>query len=121
MAHGHGGPGEKPEEIRAFADSFCKEGQPLATITGQGAEKEGTAWVQWKSPTKIEKAEVLYTKDSGIWKERKWESVPAVLEQESGKASAKLPEGVTVYYFNIVDSRGLTVSSRHVERGATPP
>jgi dienelactone hydrolase len=116
MVHSHGGPGEKPEEIRAFADSFCKGGQQLATVTGQGAEKDGTAWVQWKSPVKIDKAEFLYTKASGIWKERKWESSAAQINQDAGKASFKIPEGATVYYFNITDSRGLVSSSRHVER-----
>ena len=37
MPHGHGGPGENPAEILAFADEpACSEGSRLAKITGQG-------------------------------------------------------------------------------------
>ena len=38
MPHGHGGPGENPAEILAFAESQLRRGQPLAKITGQGRD-----------------------------------------------------------------------------------
>ena len=114
MPHGHGGAGERPEEILAFADSFCKGGQALPSFTEQGAAS-GEAWASFKSPDAIASAELIFTKDVGANKERKWESVPANLDLSAGRVSASLPEGVKMYYFNIHDARKLTVSSQNVE------
>ncbi|MGW8255911.1 MAG: alpha/beta hydrolase family protein, partial [Thermoguttaceae bacterium] len=38
MPHGHGGPGENPAEILAFAENQCGRGQALAKITSQGRD-----------------------------------------------------------------------------------
>ena len=57
--------------------------------------------------------ELCFTKDSGAWPERKWESVPATVDAAAGRASAPLPQGVKLYYLNLVDERGLVVSSEH--------
>jgi len=113
MPHGHGGPGENPEEIHAFADSILKGDKPLAKVTSQGREGD-EVWVTFKSDAPIVKAELNFTKDTGRWPERKWEFIPAAMDQP-GKATATLPEGTTVYYFNLTDERGLLVSSEHVE------
>jgi dienelactone hydrolase len=112
MAHAHGGPGENPEEIHAFADSLFKGGAPLAKITGQSAEK-GEAWATFASKAPIVKAELNFTRDSGKWQPRKWEILPAKLE--GNRASAAVPEGAKVLYLNLVDDRNLVVSTEHVE------
>ena len=112
MAHAHGGPGEKPEEIHAFADALFKGGVPLAKITGQGQEK-GAAWVTFESKAPIAKAELCFTKEGGKWQSRAWESAPATVE--GGRATAPIPEGAKVYYLNLIDDRGLVVSTEHVE------
>jgi len=49
----------------------------------------------------------------GEWEHRKWQSVPAELDQGKNMVTATLPEGVTVYYFSLIDDRGLIVSSEH--------
>jgi cephalosporin-C deacetylase-like acetyl esterase len=108
MAHAHGGPGEKPEEIHAFANAIFKGGVPLAKITGQG---EG--WATFESKAPIAKAELCFTKDVGKWQPRKWESAPAAID--GNKVTAVLPEGVKAWYLNLVDDRGLVVSTEHVE------
>ena len=36
MPHGHGPAGENPEEISVYADSFLRNGKPLAKITEHG-------------------------------------------------------------------------------------
>lgn len=113
MAHAHGGPGEKPEEIHAYANSFFKAGPPLAKITGQGVEKD-EAWATFTSKSTIAKAELCFTKDSGKWQKRLWDSAPAKLD--GTKASASVPEGAKVFYLNLIDEHGLVVSSEHVER-----
>jgi dienelactone hydrolase len=116
MPHGHGGAGENPEEIRAFADSILKGGPPLPRITKQGRDGRNV-WATFLSKVPLAKVELNYTKDSGPWQERKWESVPARLD--GSRVSACLLEGTRVYYLNVVDSRGCVVSTEHEECG--PP
>lgn len=112
MPHGHGGAGENPEEIRAFADHILEGGAPLASITGEGRDG-GNAWVKFAAKTAIVKAELNFTKATGVWKDRLWETIPAQLDAANGTASAALPEGATVYYFNLIDDRECVVSTEH--------
>ena len=112
MPHAHGGAGEKPEEIRVFADSVLKGGAPLPSIIGSGCD--GTnAWFTCTSTVPLQKAELNYTRDTGGWQDRKWESIPA--QEQGGKFSAVLPAGTKVYYFNVFDARNCVVSTEHVE------
>jgi dienelactone hydrolase len=112
MPHGHGPAGEGPEEIRVFADHILKGGPPLARITGPNT---------FESATPIVKAELNFTKDTGAWQKRKWETIPSTLDAAQCKFSAAIPSGATVYYFNLVDERGCVVSSEHKERAASAP
>ncbi len=112
MVHGHPD-GAKPEEIFQFADAILRHGRPASRITGQGSE--GTrAWVRFKQAEPVVKAELAFTRDTGKWQERKWETVAA--ELEGGMASAPLPEGVRAYYLNLFDARGRVVSSEYAGR-----
>ena len=113
MPHAHGGPGEKPEEIHAFANALFLGGPPLATVIGSGVER-GEACVRFTTKVAIAKAELCFTRDSGKWQDRKWESAPAKLED--GRASAAIPDGARAFYINLVDDRGLVVSGEHLER-----
>ena len=118
MPHAHGGPGENPEEIRVFADALFNGGVPLPTLTGQGRDGT-TVWATYKSPNPLKRAELNFTKDKGAWQERKWESLPATLTS-ADRASAALPQGTTVYYFNLFDERECVVSTEHEEIGTVP-
>lgn len=112
MPHAHGGAGENPEEIHGYANSFCKDDKPLAEIKKQECIKD-TIWVHYKSAAPIKKAELVFTKDTENWFERKWEASPAKIDGD--RVTAELPENVSVYYMNLIDERGYTVSSEHVE------
>jgi hypothetical protein len=112
MPHGHGGAGENPEEIQVFADSLLQQGTPLPIITGSGSEGT-TVWASYSAPVPVTKAELNFTPETGKWPERKWESVPAVLAED--RATAALPAGTRVFYFNLFDQRGCVVSTEHVE------
>ncbi len=114
MPHAHGGPGENPEEIRAMADAVLKSKTPLARITDQGRQG-ARAWVAYESQTPVSRGELNYTTDSGKWQDRNWQTIEATLDTQKGKASATLPDEVTVYYFNLIDGRNLVVSSAHEE------
>ena len=120
MPHGHGGAGENPEEIRVFADCVLKGGAALARIVRQGEDGD-TAWADHESPSPIVKAELCFTKDTGAWKERKWDALPASLDPAARRVSAALPDGTRVFYLNLFDDRGCVVSTEHVERPAPSP
>ncbi len=115
MPHGHGPAGENPEEIHIYANSFLKGGDPLAKITDQGQSAE-EAWATFQSKAPITKAELCFTKDSGKWQDRKWETVPATIDAGSSRVTAKIPAEAKVFYINLFDDRQCAVSTQHVER-----
>jgi dienelactone hydrolase len=112
MPHGHGGAGENPSEIYAMAESIFRQGPGLARIEKSGREGRN-AWATFHAPTPIVNAELNYTTDSGQWLDRNWIAVPAKLDPASGRVSAELPPESTVYYFNLINSKGLVVSTEH--------
>jgi dienelactone hydrolase len=116
MPHGHGGAGEKPEEIHAYADSILKNGAPLPRITGQGRDGD-KVWAAYTAAAPIARAELLYTKATGKWQDRLWESAPADVDPVAGRVSAALPKGTTVYYLNVIDAADRVVSAEHEALG----
>jgi dienelactone hydrolase len=112
MQHGHSGPGESPEEIHAFADQVVNAGQPLASIQSQRRSGRKVS-VHYRAHVPLERAELIYTTQTGKWQDRLWLTVPAAVDPRRRTVIATLPEGVTVYYFNLIDRRGLIVSSEH--------
>ncbi|MEN6451040.1 MAG: acetylxylan esterase [Thermoguttaceae bacterium] len=114
MPHGHGGPGENPAEILAFADQQLRQGQPLAKIAGSGRDGQ-LVWATFETASPIQRAELNYTRQTGRWQDRKWETIPAEIDTAAKRVSAKLPQGAKVYYFNLIDQRNLVVSAEHSE------
>lgn len=112
MKHAHGGPGEKPEEIHAFAESILNGAPPLPRIVGQKVVK-GVLSVGYVSRIPVVKAEFHFSRDSGKWLARKWESVLAALGNDA--ATVAVPPDAKVFYLNLVDERGLVSSTEHVE------
>jgi dienelactone hydrolase len=115
MPHDHGPPGENPEEIRVFADSLLKDGQPLVQIVEQG-HSDRELWAKFKSAVPVTKAELEFTADTGRWQDRKWETLPAQIERESSRVHAMIPQNAKVCYLNLFDDRDCVVSSEHVVR-----
>ena len=97
-----------------MADALLKGGVALARITRH--DRNGLeAWMEFESPEPIVKAELNYTVDTGEWQKRTWATIPANLETERKRVSARLPRETTVFFFNITDTRNLVVSSEHEE------
>ena len=119
MPHGHDGPGENPEEIHAFADSIVRGYPPLARVLDHGTA-DGLAFATYEGGA-IARAELLFTKDSGPWTDRKWETAPASLDAPKKRASAALPEGTTAFFVNLIDDKGLVVAPRTTSRPGPPP
>ena len=110
MRHGHG-PGWEPEEIYAFADSVVKQGSPLIQF-GAIQEAGGEASVGFESAAGLSEANFYYTLDTGLWPERKWESIPA---RVAGKTLlAQVPAATVACFFAASDDRGLMTSSEYL-------
>jgi dienelactone hydrolase len=114
MPHAHGGPGEKPEEIRAFVDSLFRGGPPLPRVLGQGRE-DSLATADFDAAIPVERAELCFTRAAGPWKDREWISAPAEIDRKAGRVKAVLPDGTRVWFFNLIDARGLVSSTEHEE------
>ena len=114
MPHGHGPAGEGPEEIRVMADNILKKGKPLARLTGQSRKGDQFA-IAFESRVPIVKAELNFTKNTGVWQKRFWETAPANLDVKKRCASVTIPAGATVFYLNLTDTNGLVVSSEHIQ------
>lgn len=114
MPHGHGGAGENPEEIHAFANHVLRGAPPLTRIAAQGQDGDAL-WAEYDPAAMVRSAELLYTRATSKWQDREWESAPATLDTTARRASAPLPEGTTVAYLNLIDESGNVVSTEHVE------
>jgi hypothetical protein len=115
MPHGHGAAGENPEEIHVFANSILQSGKPLPVILEQGSDGD-KAWAVFDSTVAITKAELCFTRKTGRWQDREWESSPAEIDAVNSRISAVVPADATVFYLNLFDERDCVVSSEHIER-----
>lgn len=111
MKHSHPD-GAVPEEIFTYADSMLRKGGRPARVTAQGTAS-GRTWVRFSSTRAPAKAEINFTRDTGKWQDRKWETAAAGLDVKAHRAEAAIPEGAHAYFINLIDERGLVVSSEH--------
>ena len=115
MPHGHGAAGENPKEILAFADHCVRDGKPLPEFTSVKREGRKVTAAFSSGPCTVVKAELNFTLDKGVWKDRKWLAEPVTANACSGTLTAEIPEGATVYYLNLFTDDDLVVSSEHEE------
>ncbi len=111
MKHGQN-EGATPPAIHAFAQAAFA-GQPALASVARPTLAGQTLAAKYESASPLTKAELLFTKDEGNWEKRAWEIAPAQLDQE-GQVTAQLPAGTKVCFFNLIDSRQLTISSEHL-------
>jgi dienelactone hydrolase len=112
MPHGHA-QGWAPAEIGLFVDQHLKGGKPLAKVTS--AKREGgRVEVKFRADVPVTGAALHFTTDTGVWKERKWQTQSAKLEGMA--VTATLPEArPLVYFLTLTDERKATVSTEHEE------
>lgn len=112
MPHGHNGPGENPAEILAFAEHVLHQAPALPTVSAPTlAGTVASIRVTTSAPFT---AQLNYTTNSGVWKARDWKAVPA--EVRNAEVRATLPANTTTFYFNVVTTNDMVVSSEHMER-----
>ncbi len=114
MPHGHGAAGENPEEIHAFANTYLRDAVPQPRLLEQGRDGR-RVWARFHTRLRIIRAELVFTKATGAWQERFWQTLPAKWEPQTGRVTARLPDGITVYYLNIFDDRNCVTSTEHEE------
>lgn len=102
MSHSHLA-GDVPE-VTAFADSITRGAPALPAIHMVSADT-----ISISSVRPLQKAELVYTADSGEWPQRKWQTIPAGIDGQ--KAAAKIPETATAWYFSVTNQDGCMVSS----------
>jgi len=112
MQHSHR-VGAQPDEVFQFADAMLRHGERPVRVVTQGAEGTRT-WVRFKAAAPVVKAELSFTRDTGKWQDRKWETVEAEIKKD--RASAQIPEGARAYYLNLFDAQGRVVSAEFVDR-----
>ncbi len=90
-----------------------KQSAPLIQF-GAIQEKGGQVSVDYETAAGLSEAKFYYTLDTGLWPERKWESIPA---RFAGKTLlAKIPAATVACYFAASDDRGLMTSSEYLLR-----
>jgi len=112
MPHGHGPAGENPEEIFTYADSFVNAAKPLAKIVEQQTNGDETS-ATFKAEVPIVSAELCFTRATGKWQDREWETLPAELDLATSQVRARVPADATVFYINLFDDRKCAVSTAH--------
>lgn len=109
MPHNHLA-GEIPKEIHVMADAVLKGGPTLAKVT-LGKRDGRKVSATWSGGGKMISGTLNYTTDDGEWEKRLWKELPVV--PDNGNVMGELPEGATVYFFNLADEAGLVTSSEH--------
>jgi hypothetical protein len=114
MKHSHPD-GATPEQIYVYAKAKLVGGPALIKIEKQGVSLE-EAWAIYGKQAKPVKAELCFTRATGKWQDRYWETIPASIDAKSRRVTARIPETSRACYLNLVDERGLIVSTEHHER-----
>ncbi|MEJ7595182.1 MAG: hypothetical protein WKF77_26965 [Planctomycetaceae bacterium] len=100
-----------------YAGQTCK-GKPtriLATIMEHGI-RDAEAWATFSSEVPIVNAKPCFTRSTGKWQDREWESLPAKIDATASRVIANVPADATVFYLNLFDNRQCAVSTPHTIR-----
>ncbi len=82
----------------------------------QPAGTANRVWARFRSATRIQNAELLYTEDDGTWNKRRWQTSAATIDEPASTVERRLfRAAATVYYLNLTDDRKLIVSTEHQE------
>ena len=112
LPHGHR-EGWAPREIAAFAAHHLLGGEPLAMIRDQ--RNEGSVInLRYDAVVPITGAERFHTTGTEPWRDREWERTS--IEPAATELCADVPPDATGCFVNLIDERGLTVSSEMIER-----
>jgi cephalosporin-C deacetylase-like acetyl esterase len=113
MGHSHEH-GWNPPEIAAFTDALFFKKTFLPTID-KCEVIDGHLIATVRSDVTITKADIVYTRGSGMWQDRRFNTLENIVTISGNTVSAPLPLFTTVAYLQITDERGMRVSTPHFE------
>lgn len=100
--------GWTPVEIGLFIDQHLQNGIPLPKLGDLSIDGSNVS-AKIDSELAIKHAELIYTSESGLLKDRKWQHIPATVED--GTVSVSIPDDATVWLLTVTDSRNAMISS----------
>ena len=100
--------GWAPKEIGLFIDQHLTDGKTLPKLTDLQVTGQ-MASAKVNSETPITQAEIVFTSERGLLKDRTWQHKMATLED--GVVKASIPEDATVWILTVTDDRGAMISS----------
>jgi dienelactone hydrolase len=112
MKHGQWD-GAKPAEIFAFADHFLKDAQALPAVTEVVRSGLDVRVAYDARGRTVARAVLNYTCGTGVWKEREWQELLAVLLPEQSRVEARIPDCAAAWFVNLVTDDGMVVSTAH--------
>lgn len=103
-------------EVEPYVDSIIDYGTPFLNISRIKRDRQ-TVRATFTGPVEARRAALVFTCDSGPWRPRAWETLPAVIDTTTRTISADLPQDkkVTAYFLSLTDERNFTVSTLHEE------
>ena len=111
MDHGHDA-GWDPAEIHTFTDALFNHEAPLPKVISFNVENNILS-AKFEAARPLVRAEILFTRGTGMWQDRKFNILPAELNENT--VSAEIPNMTTVAFLNIYDDRGLICSTPYIE------
>jgi hypothetical protein len=103
-------------EVEPYVDSIIDCGTPFLKISRIKRDNL-TISATYSGPVDANRAALVYTCDSGPWRPRVWDSMPAVLDTTTHTLRADLPQDkkITAYFLTLTDERNFTLSTMHEE------
>ena len=101
------------KEVDFFIDSVLQKGEPLIRLDAMRIA-DGKAAAKLLNATKPKSGLLWYSTDQGNWKQRKWQSVAAKVED--GLVVGDIPSDRPItFYLEVTDHRGLKTSTTYEE------
>lgn len=113
MPHGHEA-GWAPKEIAIFTDHLFRQAPPVPKV--EPPQRNADRVHATYHGQDVRRGYLLYTPESGPWQTRQWYQTSA--QVADGTVEAVLPDGATVYFLAVEDSRGAYASCPHMELNA---
>jgi dienelactone hydrolase len=103
-------------EVDAFVGSVLREEPPLVRMGALRVDGSRLS-ASVDRTAKFKELTLCYTTDSGAWQQRKWQTIPARIE--NGRLTAELPSArPLVAFLALQDDAGRHISSEHIEFSA---
>ncbi len=113
MPHGHGGIAERAEEIAVMMDWALRD-RRRPPMLGKPEIREGDIFASYSDASPPRSVELAYTRATGFWTDRIWNTAAASFSAGNATLKALLPCDTSAAYLNVTDAEGNLWSTRLV-------